>query len=120
MNLLNGTNKLDTSIYNVGKQRWDLHTFSFITGLKNTADATVAANNIKLGFNPWGPDMSIHISQLLPHINEKLFYAEAKTWLPLLSKKKSYKPSLPGHCPGPIKVGEDVAKYDILLFFFIS
>jgi hypothetical protein len=102
MNLLNGTNAMDSAAVKSGAQRWTVHSNHFVSGLP--ADkAGSFGHKVRLTFDPWSPDNRIHIKDGLPHINDQLFYLEARTWLGSFGK---YKPSLPGHCPGPMSTKE--------------
>lgn len=105
MNLLNGTHEIPGQEEERGRQRWAIHTNSFITGLPNYHHAT----NVKLDFNLWAPENSMHLLNGLPHIAEKVFYLEAKTWLGYGTGAhgNKYKPTQPGHCPGRIKNSAD-------------
>lgn len=103
MNMLNGTNAIDSTKLKSGAQRWILHTNHFISGLPNQQ----SMNKIKLTFDPWSSDNRIHIENGLPHISDQLFYLEARTWL----GSPKYKPSIPGHCPGPLKKDQNPLQY---------
>lgn len=103
MNLLNGTNGIDNKNVTNGAQRWAIHTNSFISGLPTN----IEVNSVRLNFDPWAPDARIKLVQGLPHVLDQLFYIEAKTWLGMAR----YKPTLPGHCPGKIKKGENPVSY---------
>ena len=103
MNMLNGTNAIDGTKLTSGSQRWIVHTNHFISGLPEKDFP-----RIKLTFNPWSVDYRIHIENGLPHINDQLFYLEARTWLGFSPK---YKPTLPGHCPGMIKDSQNPVQY---------
>jgi hypothetical protein len=91
MNILNGTNAMDSTKLKTGAgmQRWVIHTTHFISGIPNHEYPQV-----KLSFDPWSMKNIIHIENGLPHINEQVFYLEARTWL----GNWKYKPTIPGHC----------------------
>lgn len=103
MNLLNGTHGVQKGDVKAAMQRWVIHTNSFLSG----TNSKLVQHSLKLDFDPFGPQMQMTLLRGFPHLPEKSFYLEAKTWL----GQTRYKPVLPGHCPGKIKQGEDVNKY---------
>ncbi len=65
------------------------------------------ANAGKVDFNPWAPENAMRMVNGVPHLPEKVFYTEAKSWI----APGKYKPHWPGSCPGKIKKGEDISTY---------
>lgn len=106
MNLLNGTHGVDTTNPAAGRQRWQMHTFSFISGLK-----TDLIDNTQL--YPDGaflaPQNWMQLVEGLPRLPEKIFYWEARSWLGRgkRGQQHTYEPSWPGHCPADMPRGHD-------------
>lgn len=100
MNLLNGTH-VDKNDPTVGALRWQLYTESFVTGMRDHPSL-----HIKSKINPWSPENRMKLVNNLPHLAEKVFYTEAKSWL-----TTKYKPVWPGHCPGAVPNGQDPKDY---------
>jgi hypothetical protein len=100
MNLLNGTH--GSKDKDAGEKRWNLHTVSFITGMKASMQG-----NVQSDFNPWAPENMMRMLNGLPHLPEKVFYTEAKSWI----ATGKYKPHWPGSCPGKIRKNEDITQY---------
>lgn len=102
MNLLNGTH--GSKDKDAGEKRWTLHTTSFITGIKRVFQETA---DLQYDFNPWAPENIMRMVNGLPHLPEKVFYTEAKSWI----ATGKYKPHFPGNCPGKYKKHEDIGVY---------